>query len=603
MNAAENIGAIPEQALTPEQRAAATDEAADVLVIACAGSGKSRTLAYRIAWLISNGADPESIVAFTFTDKAADTIRQRVATALERIGRPPTEVGRIRIGTIHGFCWELLRQVDARYRQFDVLDQNGLHLFLMDRYPGLGIQVLRPRSKRKNNYFDVIKKVAGAWANVHDELLDLEEVVGYDPELGGVLLRLRDLLDQSNYIDFSMMVRQIVDRIGAGDERVLDETSRIRHLLVDEYQDTNPLEERLIQSLRQRCDTLTVVGDDDQSIYGWRGADVQNIIEFGKLNPNASQHTLARNFRSTPLIVRSAEAFVHAELGPKRLAKDPSAERGEGEGQLGAFGFADRSAEAEWVVGRISALLGSPYADEGGARGLTPADFAVLMRSTRLAEQDGSSRSAAFTHALGRHGIPYTLEAGGSVFARPHVAMLRDAMELLRKGSPDRGTVLRFANERIRPFFPEVRERELTDLYARWGRSIHTPIEVERRRVYPQQLLHELLAACGVTRAALDEGAMADIGVLSRMLQDVETAYVSIDTAGRFGQILNFMQNLAEDGYQSATDAAVRRPDAVTVSTVHKAKGLEYPVVFIVDVEAQRFPDAPARTRGGFRAR
>lgn len=199
------------------------------------------------------------------------------------------------------------------------------------------------------------------------------------------------------------------------------------------------------------------------------------------------------------------------------------------------------------------------------------------MRSTRGNEQDGTSRSAAFTRALDQRDIPYTLEAGGSVFARPHVAMLRDAMEILRKGSPDRSTVLGFADERIAPLFPHVQARELTNLCARWGRDIHTPIAVERRRVRPQRLLHELLAACGAARTELDEGVMADIGVLSCMLQDVETVYVSIDTVQRFGDILNFMRNIAESGYQSATDAAVRRPDAVTVSTVHKAKGLEYP--------------------------
>lgn len=591
MNGQTSIDTILEQELTPEQLAAATDDSADVLVIACAGSGKSRTLAYRIAWLIARGADPAEIVAFTFTEKAADTIQQRVATALGKIGRPPAEVGKIRIGTIHEFCWGLLRQVDARYRQFDVLDQSGLLLFLMDRYPSLGIQALTHRSKRRNKYFDTIARVADAWVTAHNEVFDLKEVAERDSDLGGTLLQIRDLLDRSNYIDFSMMIRMVVDRIAANGGRTLDGTRRISHLLVDEYQDTNPLEERLIRDLRRGCDTLTVVGDDDQSIYGWRGADVQNIIRFLDRNPMASTHTLAHNFRSTPLIVRSADAFVQAEIGANRLPKNPGAKQGKGPDQLGAFGFDDRGEEAEWVAGRISAMLGSPYDDANGTRGLTPADFAVLMQSTGTAEgKSGSSRSAAFTSALDAHGVPYTLEAGGSVFDRPHVAMLREAMELLREKSPDRDVVLKFVNGDIRPLFPYVLEDKLTDLYARWGRAIHTQIAVERRRVRPQLLLHELLAACGIARTDLDDGVMADIGVLSRMLQDIETAYVSIDTRERFEQILNFMQNIAERSYQSATNVAVRRPDAVTVSTVHKAKGLEYPVVFIVDAERQRFP-------------
>ncbi|MDE2967314.1 MAG: ATP-dependent DNA helicase [Chloroflexota bacterium] len=581
------IEAILEEELTAAQRNAAIDAAADILMIACAGSGKSRTLAYRIAWLISQGAEPESIVAFTFTNAAAEAIQQRVATALARVGRPPTELGKIRIGTIHGFCQQLLKQIDARYRQFEVLDENGLRLFLMSRYPELRLQRFQSRSSR---YFDRIKGFADAWTTLHDEVLEIEEVHARDPELGSALLRLEELLDESNYIDFSLMIRLIVDRLDARDPQALVATGHIRHLLVDEYQDINPLEERLIQLLKKECDSLTVVGDDDQSIYAWRGADVSNILGFKNRNSNASEHTLAHNFRSTPLIVRSADALVRAELGASRLLKDPEADQGQGPHQLGVFGFADRPTEAAWIADRIAALLGSPYYEENGVRGLTPADFAILMRSTGGKEKDGTSRSSAFTTALEEQGIPYTLEAGGTVFARRHVAVLRDAMELLREDSPVRPTVVDFVASVVRPLFPDVDEAAVIFLYEQWGRDIHTSIEVERRRVYPQQLLHDFLAAFGVSKSQPDDGAMADIGVLSRLLSDVETAYVSIDTPRRFQGILNFMQNLGEGGYQSATDAAVRRPDAVTVSTVHKAKGLEYPVVFVADAEAQRFP-------------
>lgn len=513
-----DIDDILNRELTDEQRAAATDERSDVLVIACAGSGKSRTLAYRIAWLIARGADPASIVAFTFTEKAADSIQQRVATALTRTGRPATEVGKVRIGTIHGFCREMLVRVDARYRQFDVLDQNGLHLFLISRYPKLGIQRFGNRAR----YFARITGLAGAWANLHDEVLDLEDVESHDPTLGGALSQLRDLLDRSNYIDFSSMIRLVVHRLEADDPPTLTAVSGIRHLLVDEYQDTNPLQERLIRAIRSRCETLTVVGDDDQSIYGWRGADVLNILDFSDRHPGASRHTLAHNFRSTPLIVRSADAFVRAEIGAKRLKKSPTADRGQGPHELGVFGFEDRRTEAEWVANRIRALLGSAYADDDGERGLTYADFAVLMRSTGSEEKDGTARSSAFTAALDARGIPYTLEAGGSVFGRPQVAVLRGAMELLRDESPDRDTVLRFVDEQVRPAFPRVRPEAVTDLYADWGRRIHTPVEVERRRVFPQQLLHDLLAACDFADSELDDGVAADIGMLSRLLQDVE---------------------------------------------------------------------------------
>ena len=149
------------------------------------------------------------------------------------------------------------------------------------------------------------------------------------------------------------MIRMVVDRLQAGDAATLEAVGGIRHLLVDEYQDTNPLQERLIRLLRAGCETLAVVGDDDQSIYGWRGADVQNILGFSDRNPGASRHTLAHNFRSTPLIVRSADTFVRAEIGANRLTKAPTANPGDGPHQLGVFGFEDRRTEAEWVSGRI----------------------------------------------------------------------------------------------------------------------------------------------------------------------------------------------------------------------------------------------------------
>ena len=233
----------------------------------------------------------------------------------------------------------MLVRVDARYRQFDVLDQNGLHLFLISRYPALGIQQFHGREPR---FFPKITALADAWANLHDEGLDLEAVESHDPDLGEALSRLRTLLDQSNYIDFSSMSRLIVDRLRAGDPRTLTAVSDIRHLLVDEYQDTNPLQEQLIRAIKSRCETLTVVGDDDQSIYGWRGADVRNILGFSDRNSGASRHTLAHNFRSTPLIVRAADDFVRAEIGANRLTKSPTADPGQGPHQLGVFGFEDR---------------------------------------------------------------------------------------------------------------------------------------------------------------------------------------------------------------------------------------------------------------------
>src|SRR5262245_24705281 len=163
------IAGVLGQILTRQQVAAASDPAREVLTLACAGSGKSRTLAFRIARLVAQGEPAESIVAFTFTEKAADVIKRRVASALEAAGLDPILVGAMYIGTIHAYCQRVLGETDARYRQFDVLDENRLKLYLISRYAALGLQNVRDRGGRRAGYFETVKEVSNAWKTVNEE--------------------------------------------------------------------------------------------------------------------------------------------------------------------------------------------------------------------------------------------------------------------------------------------------------------------------------------------------------------------------------------------------------------------------------------------------
>lgn len=602
-NGAGGINPILQANLTPEQYQAACDPAAEVLGLACAGSGKSRTLAFRIARLVAEGNDAAGIVAFTFTEKAADSIKLRVSQALERAGLPPTLVGRMFIGTIHSYCQDVLTRIDARYRQFDVLDENRLKLYLISRYPALGLHRVRDARGvhgRRPGYFETINAVADAWKTMNDEMATVNDVAAAatgapDQELANVLSELRTRLDTDEFIDFSLMIRLVVDALAEAQPAAERAVASLQHLMVDEYQDVNEAQERLIQQLHARSETLFVTGDDDQAIYAWRGADVTNILEFAARWPNCSQHTLSENFRSTPAIVSAADGFVSTELGAQRIAKNPTAAADHSPRDFRNLWFPTRDDEAEWVADRIVALLGTAYVEGTGAqartRGLTPGDFAILMRSTRQGRSDPEPRHAPFTRALAARGIPYSLEAGGGVFDRPQVTVLREAFDLLRAGSPDRVTVQTFVNNRVALSFPHVDFNQVAAVYGEWGRQIHAPIGGgARRRVYPQQLVHDLLAAFGLAQSNFDDGVMHDLGVFSVMLQDVEAVYLSVDSPDRFSEILNFLQNVAERGYDSGTYEILRRPDAVSVSTVHKAKGLEFPAVFVVDLEGQRFP-------------
>lgn len=577
--------------LTPKQFDAAVDPHAEVLTLACAGSGKSRTLAFRIAQFISQGAPPSSIVSFTFTEKAAEAIKRNVARALIASELDPNVLGAIYIGTIHSYCRQILGSMDARYRQFEVLDENKMILYLMSRYNQLGIQVLR-QNRGQLPYFKLLRSIVYAWSISNDEMVSLEQIRERDEILGTTLLALRDGLDHDNYIDFSLMIRLVVEALEHNDAGARRAIANLRHLLVDEYQDVNTAQERLIRNLHALSSSLFVVGDDDQSIYGWRGADVTNILRFCERYPDAMSHTLAKNFRSTPAIVAAADIFAAAQLGANRLEKNPEAASAPLPRDFRVLWFNDRAGEANWVAQRIQNLLGTEYRErDGTVRGLTPGDFAILMRSTKEPEGESQTpRHAPFTNALEQRGIQASLEAGGSPFDIPEVDALRATFELLRNESPTRTICQNHFAQIILPCFPNADFNSFANVMATWGREIHTPAGGPRRRVYPQNLVHELLDAFRISSMPLSEPIMRALGLFSRVIQDVEAVYLSIDSQSRFSELLNFLANVAQDGYDLSSDDIVRTPDAVTVSTVHKMKGLEFPVVFLVDVESQRFP-------------
>lgn len=597
--------------LSESQLATASDPASEVLCLACAGSGKSRTLAFRIARLVAEADDPSEgaagIVAFTFTEKAAEAIKHRVASALAAAGFDPTLLGRMYLGTMHGYCRTILGEIDARYRQFEVLDANRLKLYLMSRYLDLGIKPLRDersegRAKRIS-YFLTIKEVADAWSTLNDEYGDIESLAAMSPTLGLVLQNLRAGLDRDHFMDFSMMIRLVVEALAAGHVGALRATANLKHLMVDEYQDVNPLQEELISQLRRQSETLFVVGDDDQAIYAWRGADVRNILTFQERYENCATHTLSHNYRSTRAIVEAADGLAHLQLGPRRMPKNPTADE-PAPRDFRVLWFPHRTEEAAWVVGRIQSLLGTEYREVGpggtaNVRGLTPGDFAILMQSVRGEEQDGSTRHSAFTRELSAAGLRYTLEAGGGLFERPEVILLRSTFDLLRDRPPNRDEARDHFEHDIVPLFPSADFADFTGVLSEWGRNVHQPpTGGARRRVYPQRLVHDLLRSYGIAKGDQEPSLMLDLGMFSKIMQDIESVYLSIDSRERFRSILNFLSRAAEAGYSAGRDEIRRSPDEVTVSTIHKAKGLEFPVVFLVDAEQGRLPRNRSRYRG-----
>lgn len=589
-----NIEEILHANLTDEQYSAVIDDSRNILCLACAGSGKSRTLAYKIAYLISRGEAPESIIAFTFTEKAAESIKRRVAEALHKFGLSENIVGAMFIGTLDAFCQKLLGDINAKYRQFDILDQNRLVLYVMSRFKKLGLQ-------NGQGYFKRIKDFTDAWQTMHNENIALKDIEQYDEELFGRLSCLSELLSNDGYMDFSFAIYLAVQELKKIDKKEGSYIEKFKYLFVDEYQDINPIQEEFIKTLSGFLDMLFVVGDDDQAIYGWRGANVQNILTFEDRYEDVKVHKLLVNFRSTKAIIETANSFVQKTIPFERLPKEIRYHQNGNIQDLRNLWFQTREDEAKWVAQRIKSLIGTTYIEynpdgtEKNRRGLTYSDFAVLIRGIR--SQNGENKDIQFVNAMRELNIPVKTSGEGGIFDRPYAQCILSIMELLRNGTGvNRIDAEKCFNELVLPIFPEADKNKYFKVLQEWYSNIYAPTTSARRKVYPQNFLHQLADALNL-RTLKDETALRDLGLFSDIIKDVEQTYVSIDSEWRYREMLNFLENIAQN-YELDSVDYISKVDAVNVSTIHKVKGLEYPVVFVVDLVNQRFPGKRGQYNG-----
>lgn len=582
--------------LTDDQYNAVIDDAKHILCLACAGSGKSRTLAFKIAFLISEGAAPESIVAFTFTEKAAESIKRRVAEALRKFGLSENYIGAMFIGTLDSFCQKLLGNIDATYRQYDILDQNGLFLFVLSRFYQLGL-----RHQRGVWSFNTIKELTAAWQTINNENLDLDEIDTYDSDLHAKLSSMSERLLSDGYMDFSYAIKLAVKELKKISIREGSYIEKYRYLLVDEYQDINPIQEEFIKTFSDLLDMLLVVGDDDQAIYGWRGANVQNILTFKDRYPDVSVHKLLVNFRSTKAIVDTANRFVQSTLNYERLPKEIAFHLDGNIQELRKLWFECRQDEATWIAERIQSLVGTTYIEynpdgtEKRRRGLTYSDFAILLRG--IHNSNGENRDVQFVDALRALDIPVKTTGEGGIFDRPYAQCILSIMELLQESTRDRIAAENVFNGQVLPVFPSADKRKYLQVLQHWHHEIHAPIESGRRKVYPQKFLHDIIDAL-MLRNVDDETAIRDLGLFSKIILDVEQTYVSIDSIFRYREMLEFLRHIASNSYELESIDYISKNNAVNVSTIHKVKGLEFPVVFLADLVNQRFPGRKSEYRG-----
>lgn len=579
--------------LTPEQQRAIEYSKGNLQLIACAGSGKTEVVARRVANLLKPGAGallPRNIIAFTFTDKAAAELKDRIVERCrEQLGNI-AGLAEMFVGTIHAFALELLKTEMPKYLRYEVLNevQQGL---LVDRHSkASGLTASTDLAgKALKRYVDTGRYVAALSilreSDLNEKVLDTCSVM-----LG--LDAYGQLLDGKSYLDYSSILEAAVDVLANEQDVRRRIGERVRQVIVDEYQDVNPIQEGLVWLLHKLGATLCVVGDDDQTIYQWRGSDVKNILSFSQRYSSVEQIRLQDNFRSSRGVVETARAFIEQNGDRLPKAMKPADAQVDELGDLVALSFDSADAEAKYIADTIRSLRGVAIKDDNTERGIAWSDIAILLRSVK-------GNGEPITRALAAAGIPFVVAGMNNLFDtseaeaarqlfyfmvnRIDATVLRAAWTSAGMGSSDADL------ERAIQNVQKSREAMARDSGERWGfYSI-------------QRQFLGFLEDAAIREERVPDGRgevlFYNLGKFSQLISDFETIHYQSKPTEKYEAFANFLQYRAEDAYPEGwQDNQYANPDAVHVMTVHQAKGMQWPVVFVPALLKNRFP---SKKQGG----
>jgi DNA helicase-2/ATP-dependent DNA helicase PcrA len=584
------MAAVSAPLLAGDAREAVLHRGSHLQIIASAGSGKTEVVAQRVASLMADGADPAGIIAFTFTERAADELKARIsARVVETLGPDSLDrLGTAFVGTIHAYCFRFLQQHVPRYETYDVLDEKRLTAFLTREAPRLHLKDLAG-----GRLFASIKLFLPNLEVVENELITADDL---DEPFRGMVTGFYGLLDQFRLLTYGQLIARAVQELQ--DPAVAGPVhATLRHLIVDEYQDVNPAQERLIELLTGPGVELSVVGDDDQAIYQWRGSDVQNIVGFPDRYPGVQTFRIVTNRRSRPAIVAAAAGFSLSI--PGRLDKQMLAFRPPAAAEVVSWTAATEADECDQIARTIQRLHAS---------GLAYRDIAVLVR-TRAAYQE-------LLDAFDAHRVPVQPGGRTGLFARPEARLFGKTYAWLVnfQWSPEaygQGLVPEdaevFSEYAALYQLDPGRAQAVRDRLTAWKAAVPS----DQRPVSLVHDFYELLADLGAATWDANEPMTGSrLGTLARcstILADYEAVRRrSRPDSARAGQqiggqdrgswyytnlaihIANYAKGAYED-FDGEPDVSV---DAVDLTTVHKAKGLEWPAVFIPSLTKRRFPSA-----------
>ncbi len=572
-------------------------------IVSCAGSGKTETLSARIVRLLTSGVRPEEIVAFTFTERAADEMLRRIRTKAESaVKKDPArssiyfDLPRLRCSTMHSFCFHLLRDVEPRFNTYEIFTEHQEYALILRCGVSLGLSGSKSSLKYNNDIGitvkDEIEVFLASLDVIYNELIDDTILLQKCPKFLQAYQKYRALLDRQRIISFGLIIREAVEHL---EPRQIENhpLRHIKYLFVDEYQDTNTAQEHLIEQFARVGAEICVVGDDDQCIYQWRGSNVDNFLNFSK-KYKAEVYELPENRRCQPMIFEASRSI--ASNIRKRKKKTMVSETTCPPLGIARLRAKDDQHEARLIVKEIKSLL-SKTDDKKYSR----QEIAILLRSVatsaqhilaELSKQDIAFRVIGSTALLERPGV--------DVIARLFFAWAE--VNGVGPGATD-GTSWReefsqSLEDFVRTYLPSraSKLREIEQQVLELGRQT-----AASKRPDVVKALTQILAEIGVNQINPDTGQnpglLCDIGSMTNLVTDVQAAFLRNLAECGFGDgttLINdiawFIVRYASSEYEANLDFDPSLVDAVSVCTVHQTKGLQWPVVIIPSLVEGRFP-------------
>ena len=564
-----------------------------VQLVACAGAGKTETVARRVVRILClPGVRPENVAAFTFTVRAAAELKERIASRFVEVSGTRDGLADLYVGTIHAFCLELLQQHDFRVLSFQVLTDIQQRLLISRNSRNCGLADLRTVNGRPWHRYHQAGTFAETMAILREADVDRCLLAGSPIE--AALEKYEALLERHRYFDYTSILSRTVELLEADSDFADRITNRLRFVTVDEYQDVNPVQERMLAALAARGVEVCVVGDDDQLLYNWRGSRMANMIEFADRYPDVERLTLEENFRSSRGIVDMV-AHVIERNDPKRLPKKMHAAGTQKyeTGDVVMHSFDSDDEEAAYVASEVRRLLGAPFVSDPTvprARGLAFSDVAVLVRVKALIP--------AITEALDATDVPYVVGGVASLFSTAEAQAARVLFYYLAGD-----TTAEMLAGAWRALDIGIDEKELA-AGIRYARQTLADKEagIERFGYYNLQrsflsflecvcLREEEIVGPGEHGYTRGEVVYYNLGKFSQIISDFEQINFQSDPVTKYRSFADYLTYQAEGFYPEGwLEARYVMPNAVQIMTIHQAKGLQWPVVFVPGLTRGRFP-------------